>query len=120
MPCGVAGAPPCNVKVDETGTPETVPELADPQALAQTPFTPYDQLKTDPKSFWPTLPTINWTFALPSGCGVISVPGFAPYLESIDLCPWQALFHEIMSVVWVLGGLFGAISTFWRNTFATT
>lgn len=119
MPCGVASAPPCAVKVDETGTVQTVPELANPEELAQQPLTPYEQLKNDPSGFWPTLPTMNWSFALPTGCGVISVPGFAPFLESIDICPWQSLFHEIMTVVWVLGGLFGAVSTFWRNTFAT-
>lgn len=119
MPCGVSGTPPCNVKIDETGTSTSVPELANHEDLAKSPFTPYEQLKNSPSTFWPSLPTINWAFTLPTGCGVISVPAFAPYLDSIDICPWQSLFHEIMSVVWVLGGLFGAISTFWRNTFAT-
>ena len=55
---------------------------------------------------------------MPTACGVIPVPAFAPFLSEVDICQFQPVFHDLMSVVWVLGGLFGAISMFWRKTFA--
>lgn len=120
MPCGVAGTPPCAVKVDETGTPEQVSELANPEQLVkEKAFSELEDLKADPEGFWPALPEMSWTFALPTHCGPIAVPAFSPYLEQIDICQWQPLFHQLMTIVWVVGGLFGAIGSFWRNVFAT-
>jgi hypothetical protein len=64
-------------------------------------------------------PDINWAFELPTACGVIPTPAFAPAMESVDVCQFQPIFHDVMSVVWVLGGLFGAISLFMRNALTT-
>lgn len=64
-------------------------------------------------------PDINWAFELPTACGVIPTPAFEPFMASIDVCQWQPMFHELMTVVWMLGGLFGAISLFMRNSLAT-
>ena len=108
--CGLPNTPPC--KIDETGTPsgeDKNPEgevdglLADIKAIAQGT---YD---------WPDMPTISWSFHLPSTCGVISIPQFAPFMTEVNICPFQDIFHEIMGVVWILGGLLGAISMFWRD-----
>ena len=71
---------------------------------------------TDPKSKLPAFPTLNWSFRLPSGCVPLQIPAFAPYLQEIDVCQFMPIFHDLMSVVWVLGGLFGVISMFWRST----
>jgi hypothetical protein len=105
------------IKIDETGTPQTID--LDPQGIADSVFAPLQALIADPSSFWPQLPAINWTFELPTGCSVLSVPAFDPWLSEIDICRFQPMFHDVMNVVWILGGLFGAIGLFWRNTLAT-
>ena len=69
--CGLPDTPAC--KIDETGTAEKVD--------AEDPFRKtYDGIKdivADPAAKLPKLPTVNWTFALPSACGDIPLPGFA-------------------------------------------
>lgn len=77
---------------------------------------PLTDFVKDPKAALPSLPVLNWSFQLPSGCTAIALPAFAPYLQSIDICPFVDMFHSIMNIVWIMGGLFGAISMFWRNT----
>lgn len=114
MPCGIAGTPPCAVKVDETGVPTEVAELADTQDLADQSTAPIDGVE-DP-SFWPSLPDVTFDFALPTGCVSLAIPAFSPYLEQIDVCEFQPMFHSIMELVWILGALFGAIGLFWRNS----
>lgn len=112
--CGLPGTPAC--KIDETGTPEAKPDTA--EADAKKALKPLDDLIANPQSALPTLPTINWAFTLPSGCAPIALPAFDPWLQEIDVCAFQPMFHDIMTFVWVLGGIFGAIGTFWRNTFS--
>lgn len=113
MSCGLPGQAPCAVKVDETGTPTTVPELADPQQLAEESLDPISG--SESPTFWPSLPAVSWSFALPSACSVIPLPAFAPFMPAVDVCQFQPMFHDIMTVVWLLGGLFGLIALFWRN-----
>lgn len=117
LECGLPDTPAC--RIDETGTPETVPELEDPQQQADDVYKPLADIVEDPESFWPELPEFNWAFQLPTGCGVINIPAFEPWITAVDVCQFQPIFHDIMSVVWVMGGLFGAIGLFWRNTIAT-
>jgi len=112
--CGLPGTPPC--KIDEIGTPVEADK---------TPTEDVDDKLVDPKrvaegdtSLFPSWPTINWNFSLPSACGPISIPAFDPFLSAVDVCQFQPKFHDIMGVVWVLGGLFGAIGVFWRDQLA--
>lgn len=112
--CGLPGKPPC--KIDESGTPTEA--LPDPAASVAGATAAILACIASPSSCFPSFPTLSWDFALPTGCGVIDLPAFAPYLSGVDICPYQPMFHELMSVVWMLGGLFGAISMFWRKTFA--
>ena len=112
--CGLPGKPAC--KIDETGTPDPVEDKAKDDT--DKAIKPLDDFIKNPKSALPELPVINWAFTLPSGCSPISLPAFDPWLQEIDICPFQSIFHDIMSIVWVIGGLFGAISIFWRNTFS--
>lgn len=112
MPCGVAGTPPCDVKVDETDVPSPTDIKID---QADDALDTWDDFVTNIASRLPAFPTINWAFSLPTGCGVIPLAAFEPYLTGIDICQYQPMFHELMSVVWVLGGLFGAISLFMRS-----
>ncbi|WP_218239603.1 hypothetical protein [Comamonas fluminis] len=112
--CGLPNTPAC--RIEEKGTPEPVEDTA--QKDAERVHKPLDDLLKDPKSVLPSFPTINWTFRLPSGCAPLSIPAFSPFLQEIDVCQFQPIFHDIMSMIWVGGALFGAIGTFWRNVFA--
>jgi len=112
--CGLPGTPAC--KIDETGTPEAKPDTA--EADAKKAYKPLEDFVANPTSALPTFPTINWAFTLPSGCAPIALPAFEPWLQEIDVCAFQPMFHDLMSFVWVMGGIFGAIGTFWRNTFS--
>lgn len=112
MPCGIPGTPPCNVKVDETGVPVPTDIKID---QADDALDDWDDFVTNLPDVLPKFPTISWDFALPTGCGVIPLPAFEPYLTGVDICQYQPMFHSLMSVVWVLGGLFGAISLFMRS-----
>ena len=112
--CGLPNTPAC--RIEEKGTPEPVKDTA--QDDAEKVHKPLDDLLKNPDSVLPKFPTINWTFRLPSGCAPLSIPAFAPFLQSIDVCQFQPIFHDIMSMIWVGGALFGAIGTFWRNVFA--
>lgn len=109
--CGLPGTPAC--RIDETGTPAAPPDTSaqDGDAIVRDTR----EAVTNPDTFFPQLPPINWTFALPSGCSVIPTPAFSPALDSVDICQFQPMFHDLMGVVWVLGGLFGAIRLFWRD-----
>jgi hypothetical protein len=110
--CGLPDTPACIL--DPSGIPsaQTVPT-----DTLQRAHDPIRDIVQDPSSVLPQLPTISWLFALPTSCGPIEFGGaFDPYLSSIDVCRFQPMFHEIMSLVWALGGLFGAISMFMRST----
>jgi hypothetical protein len=113
--CGVTGFPPCNVKVDETGMP-----TADDMKTTGGKDTLKDigDLAANPTAKLPAHPVINWAFLLPAGCAAIPTPAFAPFLSSIDVCQFQPMFHDVMSMVWLLGGIFGAIQLFMRNALA--
>lgn len=112
--CGLPGTPAC--KIDETGTPEAKQDTS--EADAKKAYKPLEDFVANPTSALPTFPTINWAFTLPSGCAPIALPAFEPWLQEIDVCSFQPMFHDLMSFVWVMGGIFGAIGTFWRNTFS--
>lgn len=116
LECGIPGYPPC--KIDESGTP-TSDGLPDATAAVAATTAGILGCISDPSSCFPVMPSLSWDFALPSACGEIPLPAFAPYVSSIDVCAYQPMFHELMSVVWQLGGLFGAIAMFWRKTFAS-
>lgn len=115
MPCGVPGTPPCAVAVDETGMPTADSLETDGPKDEEEEFETWIEGIEAANPF----PEISWDFELPTACGVIPTPAFEPWLAAIDVCQWQPMFHEIMTVVWMLGGLFGAISLFMRNSLAT-
>lgn len=113
--CGLAGQAPCLVKVDETGVPNADDMDVNKGKEAEKEL---DDFLRDPTSIIPAFPTINWAFVLPSSCGVIPTPQFAPFFSSLDVCQFQPMFHDVMNVVWMLGGLFGAISLFMKSALA--
>jgi len=112
--CGLPTTPPC--KIDEQGTPENpkLDESKKPEDITKS----LKDFAEDPLEKLPDLPLMNWSFRLPTGCSAIQLPVFAPYLTSVDVCPFTPVFHDVMTIVWIMGGIFGAISIFWRNVFA--
>lgn len=102
--CGLPGTPPC--KIDEEGTPQ--PPEDDAESIFQL-LVP-NCLKNDFRSCFPELPSVNWSFSLPTGCAPIQVP-FGQYgFSQINLCQWKPMIHDLMSMLWAAAGLFGAIS----------
>lgn len=115
--CGLPNTPAC--RIDETGMPD---KPAVDAAMKKTPTEiqkDIDDITKNPAGFFPAFPTLNWAFALPTGCAQIPTPAFAPAMTQIDVCTFQPMFHDVMTVVWMLGGLFGAISLFMKNALAT-
>lgn len=107
--CGLPGKPPC--KIDETGTPE-----ADESYEVEPIFRSLKQCLENPTSCFPAFPDLSWSFSVPSGCAPIPVHGFNGYINSIDICPFQSVFHDLMSMIWVAAGLFGASAMLFRDS----
>lgn len=111
--CGAAPLPPCNVKVDETG----VPSEASAAGRFSQGNTDVDKVQTDADSAFGqhrdiNLPGWSWTFAFPTGCTPLVLAAY-DNLE-IDVCQWQPVIHDLMSMLWVAAGIFGLIALF-RN-----
>lgn len=107
--CGLPDTPPC--KIDETGTAEPLPD--DGQTVAETILQTLQDCADDLSACLPAMPDISWTFSLPTGCAPIPLGGgFEQYVDPIDICQWQPLFHDLMSMIWAGVGLFGAVALF--------
>lgn len=111
--CGLPDTPAC--AIDESGMPNA--DSLDKDKLKNT-HKSIDDMVNSPAQSLPVHPTINWAFLLPTGCAVIALPAFEPYVSAIDVCQFQGVFHDIMSIVWLMGGIFGAISLFMKNALA--
>lgn len=119
--CGLPGKHKCLIDEQDTPTSTTANEAPapTPQADVDGAIQPIKDIIADVPGKLGPFPDIVWNFQLPSACGRILLPEFAPYLTEIDICQFQPEFHNIMSTIWMLGGLFGAISLFWRDQLLT-
>lgn len=115
--CGLPDTPAC--KIDETGMPTGGDVDSKMNKKPSDIQKDIDDIVKNPKNFFPPFPALNWAFTLPTGCAVIPLPAFAPMLTGIDICQFKPMFHDIMGLVWTLGGLFGAISLFMKNTLSS-
>jgi hypothetical protein len=106
--CGLPGTPPC--KIDEGGTPPPPPP--DPWGDPTDAAAPLRAIIENPP-----VADVEWTFTfqLPSQCSTIAVPAFAPFLTEIDVCAFQPMFHDVMTVVWLAGTLFGIVGLLTRT-----
>jgi len=111
--CGLPGKPKCII--DETGTPEAPADTSTVQADAL--VLPVKNCVLSPTSCFPALPDLNWSFSLPTGCQPIPVAAFSQWMPGgIDLCPFQPMVHDIMSMIWAAGGLFAGIGMMFRGS----
>ncbi len=107
--CGAPGQPRC--QIDESGTPnggdskdrliDAVNKAADDQKAA---IENASKLKAD-----------GWTFsfALPSGCTALTLPGYqipGQGALSIDVCKWQPMIHDVMTMLWLICTVWGCIN----------
>lgn len=105
--CGLPGEPPC--KIDETGTPK---ELPSGFGEAKSTIDSKQQEREDAiaGSSTKTAPGWTWSFSLPTGCSPIAISAFEPFLSEIDVCRFQPMIHDLMSLLWIaatIGGLVG-------------
>lgn len=115
LPCGIPGTPPCAVSVDESGVPP--PRANDDVAgLLSSVFAPITDCASDIVACLPAFPDVSFTIDLPTQCGVIRLEAFEPFLPGIDLCPWKSMFHQIMTVLWLGAGIFGAMALISRGS----
>lgn len=100
--CGAPGQPKC--RIDESGTPSGQGDFdaanrgADETRegwLAE--IAKAKELKSDG---W------TWTFQLPSGCTPLELPA---YNISLDVCRFQPVIHDIMSMVWLICTVMGCV-----------
>lgn len=111
-PCGIAGKPACDVKIDETGVPDadSAGNRFDPPG---TDLTAAEESVSGPGGFisqWEAWTPGGFTFSfnLPTGC--TPLPVFEGLV--IDVCDYQSQFHGLMSLVWILTGVTGLFVIF--------
>lgn len=115
--CGLSDDTAC--KVDETGMPTPADVNAKmPADAAEKAQKDINDIVADPIGKFQKMPSLNWAFSLPTGCAVIPTPAFEPMIKGIDVCQFQPIFHDLMTIVWLFGGLFGAISLFMKTALA--
>lgn len=109
MPCGVGSAPPCAVKIDESGTPPPTDGDNSQNESGDAADAGKNQIldKIEELEDW-SLPGWSWTFSLPTGC--TPLPMFLGVV--VDPCQWIDEIHSIMSVIWVLTGIAGMFVIF--------
>lgn len=110
--CGIPGKPPCAVKIDETGVPDgnsifngvntQVDNLPNHASIKDA----IDGIKNSDLT-----PSWTWTFQLPTGCTPFQLGG---YNISIDVCQWQGMIHDIMSMIWAAATVWFLIALFMR------
>jgi len=90
--CGLPDTPPC--RIDEGGTPTDPPDPPEPADLLQGAIAGL----TDPQ-----VADTQWTFAfaLPTSCSVMTIGPFYTLMVDVDLCRYQPIIHDIMTVIWV-------------------
>jgi hypothetical protein len=111
MPCGLAGLPPCNVKVDETGVPQTGDYSKADTALTDGAKSVTDAMTSQTQKT--DLGGRQWSFLFPSGsCQPIAM-GWSIWHFNLDMCafPMIGLFRSLWA--WAFG-VMGALYI-WRS-----
>lgn len=108
FPCGIAGKPPCGVKVDETGVKSDSSTVFDAAKsnIDEVEQAAKDALADGGPARSIQAPQWSWTFLLPSGCSPYPLE---PFGMSVDVCAFQDTIHDLMSLLWVGAGLFGLL-----------
>lgn len=100
--CGAPGQPKCGI--DETGTPSGKGDFDGANRGADE--TRDGWLAEIAKAKDLTSDGWTWTFQLPSGCTPLELPA---YNMSLDVCRFQPVIHDIMSMVWLICTVMGCV-----------
>jgi hypothetical protein len=111
LECGLPGTPPC--KIDESGTPPPGDANFDAAEAEIEVFKSglYEALQAKLNEIvheW------TWTFQLPTGCASLQFDTKVGPVVEIDMCHWQPMIHDIMSMLWAAAGVWGALMIFLR------
>lgn len=111
LECGLPGTPPC--KIDESGTPPPGDANFDAATAEIEVFKSglYEALQAKLDEIvheW------TWTFQLPTGCASLQFDTKVGPVVEIDMCQWQPMIHDIMSMLWAAAGVWGALMIFLR------
>jgi len=108
--CGLPNTPPC--KIDETGTPASAQiTKAEVDASRQSALDKIGEIGNIQAPAW------TWSFALPSSCSTIVVGPFLSQSVEVDLCQYQAMIHDLVSLIWAAFTVWACIGMVGR-TFA--
>lgn len=107
--CGAPGQPPC--RIDESGTPTNgASRFGDANAnVDQTRDGVLDAILQHKEL---TAPAWSWTFQLPTGCTPLHMEAFN---LTLDICQWQEMFHDLMSMVWAAATIWFSIAIVGRT-----
>lgn len=106
-PCGLPGTPPC--KLDESGTPTGDGAYTGATNGVTSNRDQAVQGINDAAGASGKSTGWTFTFAFPSGCSEVPLAAFAPYLTGINVCSWQGVIHDLMSLVWLAATVFCCI-----------
>jgi hypothetical protein len=109
--CGLPNTPPC--KIDESGTPSSA--TIDRDAVNTSKGDALEQI-TDIGAI--QAPAWSWSFSLPTSCSALNVGPFAGRTVVVDLCEYQPMIHDIVSLLWAAFTVWACIGMVGR-TFST-
>lgn len=109
--CGLPNTPAC--KIDETGTPTSGNiSKAEVDASKQSGLDKITSLGQVQAPQW------TWSFSLPSNCSAIQVGPFLSQTVTVDLCAYQPMIHDLVSLIWAAFTAWALVGMVGR-TFAT-
>lgn len=97
--CGLPGKPPC--RLDETGTPTGDGAYTSATNGVNSNRDSAVQGINDAAGAGGKSTGWTFSFALPTGCSDIPLAAFAPYISGVNVCAWQDVIHDLMSMIWL-------------------
>jgi hypothetical protein len=112
-PCGLPGTPPC--KIDETGTPSGQGVDSEGRAAMDAHGTSVGNAITGVVG-GSGAPTSSWGFSfnLPTHCQPFTVDMIYKVVD-IDPCAFQAVIHDLMSLIWIGATIFFSLGMVFRT-----
>jgi len=109
--CGLPTTPPC--KIDESGTPKTGDiSKAEVDAAKGSALGKITEIGAIQAPAW------TWSFSLPTSCQAMTVGPFLSQTVTVDLCAYQAMIHDLVSLIWASFTVWACVGMVGR-TFAT-
>lgn len=114
--CGYPGGPKCDVKIDETATPTGADALKGSREAIEKAAT--DAATSMQAAASAEGKDTSWglTFDLPSSCEPFVMWDTAEFgAMEIDMCQWQPIIHDLLSMVWAAATVFAVAGMVFRT-----